>query len=255
MDFTTVDGLLWLMGVLLPFIFLQRRLHFELQAVLLLLLRRQEVALGLFSFLFLPGVLLHEASHYVAATLLGVRTGRFSLLPRLMPGGKLQLGYVETEQTDFFRDAVIGAAPLITGGLAIAFIGLDRLGLLPLVNAVAAGNANAFWATLGSLPSRPDFWLWFYLAFAVSTTMLPSPSDRRGWLPLGLTIGGLVALALLAGAGPWMLSNLAPLLNRGMRALAAVFGVSLAIHLVLVVPLRFLRGALSKLTGLSVLAD
>jgi hypothetical protein len=57
------DGVLIFAGCLLAFLLFQRWLHGELQAVLLLLTRRPVTALGIFSLLFFPGVLIHEASH------------------------------------------------------------------------------------------------------------------------------------------------------------------------------------------------
>ena len=246
------DGLIWLVLLLGPLLFMQRRLHFEIQALLMILTRRPEVAFGLFSLLFFPGVLLHETSHFLMARLMGVRTGRFSLIPQVLPGGKLQLGFVETANADPLRDALIGAAPLLSGGVAIAFLGLDRLALLPLAAYFTAQDWPGFWNALRALPSQPDFWLWFYLAFAVSSTMLPSPSDRRAWMPVVLVLALVVGLGLLGGAGPWMLEHLAPLLNRALRVLAAIFGISLGIHLVLWLPFRILHALASKATGLRV---
>lgn len=243
------DGLFWLLVFVGLLLFVQRRLHFELQAVFLVLTRRRETALGLFSLLFFPGVFLHEGSHYLMARLLGVRTGRFSLLPRVVSGGQLQLGFVETAPADPLRDAMIGAAPLLSGGAVIAFLGLHRLGLLPLVAYFLAQDWNGLFKAFSTLPELPDFWLWFYLAFAISTTMLPSAADRRAWLPLGLVMAALVILALLAGAGPWMIEHLSAWLNQIFRALAVVFGISLAIHMVLWLPLRLLRSLLCRLTG------
>ena len=75
--------------------------------------------MAIFSFIFLPGVFLHELSHFIMAKLLGVRTGRFSLLPQSLPDGRLQLGYVETTRSDIVRDSLIGAAPLIVMALWI----------------------------------------------------------------------------------------------------------------------------------------
>src|SRR3972149_1644635 len=124
---THVDGLMWLLLVLGPLIFVQRKLHRESQAVFLLLTRHKEISLALFSLLFFPGVLLHEMSHYITARLLGVKTGRFSLLPTPLPDGRLRLGFVEAESVDFVRDALIGAAPLLTGGLFVAYAGIQRL--------------------------------------------------------------------------------------------------------------------------------
>src|SRR5512142_3077223 len=119
-----------------PLLFAQRWLHREIQWVFLLLTRSQALALGLFSLLFFPGVLLHELSHFLMARLLGVRTGRFSLLPSLVEGGKLRLGFVETAEADLVRDALIGAAPLITGGAAVAYLGITHLGLTALASHV-----------------------------------------------------------------------------------------------------------------------
>jgi len=82
--------------------------------------------------------------------------------------------------------------------------------------------------------------------------MLPSASDRRGWLPLGLTVGGLVAMAVVAGAGPWMLENLAPGLNQLLRALAVVLAISLVVHGVLLVTVWALRRLIERLTGMRV---
>jgi hypothetical protein len=237
-----------------PLLFAQRWLHREIQWVFLLLTRSQAVALGLFSLLFFPGVVLHEFSHFLMARLLGVRTGRFSLLPSLVQDGRLRLGYVETAETDILRDALIGTAPLIAGGAVVAYLGISRLGLIPLANDIGGGNWPGLWQGLLALPGQPDFWLWFYLAFTVSSTMLPSASDRRAWLPIILVALALIGIALLVGAGPWMLDNLAPLFDRAMQALATIFGVSLSLHIVLLVPFRLLRGLISQLTGTRIVA-
>jgi hypothetical protein len=171
-------------GVLCAFHPRPALLHRELQGIFLLLTRRPAVALGLFSLLFFPGVLLHEVSHFLTAKLLRVRTGRFSVMPKVLPDGRLRMGYVETAPSDTLRDALIGAAPLVTGSLLIAYLGAYRLGLSALATLALQENWDVFWAWLGALPNQPDFWLWFYLAFTISSTMLPSASDRRAWLPI-----------------------------------------------------------------------
>jgi len=242
---------MWLLLVLGPLIFVQRRLHRETQAVFLLLTRHKEISLALFSLLFFPGVLLHELSHYITARLLGVRTGRFSLLPTPLPDGRLRLGFVETESVDFFRDALIGAAPLLTGGLFVAYAGIQRLRLTLLWDSLAYGSQPVRDA-VAAIPAQVDFWLWFYLAFTVSSMMLPSASDRRGWLPLGLVIVCLVVLALLGGAGPWMLAHIAPTLNQALQAIAVTFGISMFLHLALLLPVWSIRKVISRMTGLEV---
>ena len=235
-----------------PLLFFQRRLHREVQILLLLLTRSPTVSLGIFAILFFPGVLLHEFSHFMMAQLLMVRTGRFSLVPQVLPEGQLRLGYVETAPTDLFRDALIGAAPLISGGAAVALLGSSRLGLTPLAGFLSQQAWPAFWDALRLLPQQNDFWVWFYLTFAVSSTMLPSASDRHAWLPISVVFVALVGLALVTGVGPWMMVNLAPPLDRFLQILTTIFGISLALHLALLIPIWVLRGLISRLTGLRV---
>lgn len=257
---TSLDGLWWLLVLIGPLLFLQRWLNHEIQAVFLLLTRRAEVALAIFSLLFFPGVLLHEASHYLVAFILGVRVGRFSLIPRLLPQGKakngqtarLQLGFVETARTDIVRDALIGAAPLIFGGAFVAYAGLAKLGLDTLWNDILSEQTGILQTIQVGIHSHPDFWLWFYLAFAVSSTMLPSASDRRAWLPIGLSSVLLLGLGLLSGAGPYLIHHLAGPLNQTLRAVAAVVGISLGIQLVFAIPVYGLRRFLNRITHLEV---
>lgn len=238
--------------MLAPLLLVQRWLHREIQAVLLILTRRPALTIGLFSFLFFPGVALHETSHFLMARLLGVRTGRFSLLPKMLPDGKLRMGYVETNATDFLRDALIGAAPLLAGGACVAYIGISRLGLAPLSGAIQTNAWSSLNEMLLQLPRQPDFWLWFYLTFTISSTMFPSASDRRGWLPVGLITLSLTGIALLAGAAPWMAKNLAPVLNTVLSSLATVFAISLLPHIALALPVGLLRRIISRVTGITI---
>lgn len=254
MNLSAIDGLIYLVISLLLFLLVQRWLHGELQAILLLLTRRPSLTIGLFSLIFFPGVLLHEVSHYLAAVILRVKTGRFSVIPRVLADGKIRMGYVETAVTDPLRDTLIGTAPLVTGLAVMAALGASKLGLVPLAGLVFQGQWSAFFGGLQAVTHLQDFWLWFYLAFTVSSTMLPSASDRRAWLPVILTIVVLLVIALLAGAGTWMMAHIAAPVNSGLRILAVVFGVSLMIHLALALPAWLLRLVISRITGMRVIA-
>jgi hypothetical protein len=180
--------------------------------------------------------------------LLGVRTGRFSVLPRAMPGGRLQLGFVETASADIFRDALIGLAPLLAGSLFVAYAGYYRLGLPDAWESLVNGSSGLL-SILNELHLKPDFWLWFYLTFAVSSTMLPSPSDRHAWLPLVIVAVVLLLVSILVGAGPWLLANLSSPFNQALRSLAMVVGIATAIHFVLLPPVWLMRQGLMKATG------
>jgi hypothetical protein len=243
---------LYLLLLLVPLLYLQRFLQREIQAIFLLLTRQPEISMVLFSLIFLPGVLLHETSHFLMAHLLGVRTGRFSIIPKKVESGRLQLGYVETASSDFFRDALIGFAPLVTGGIFVAFVGVSRLGLNIIWESITQGQMSSFSLVLKSIVDRPDFWLWFYLTFAVSSTMMPSASDRRAWLPLILVIIILLGLVLLMGVGPWLLTQAGLAIKAALDAITMVFGITVLIHLILLPPAWMIRKVVSRIAGLQV---
>ena len=249
MQFT---GLLWFAFLLVPLVYLQRLLHREIQIIFYLITRNKPLTIAIFSMIFFPGVFLHELSHFLMAKILGVRTGKFSLLPKSLDTGHLQLGYVETEQTDILRDSLIGLAPIIAGTLFVAYAGVIQLRLDALWHVFSNGQVELFWMGLRLLPTVPDFYLWFYLTFAVSSTMLPSESDRHAWLPLGMWIGALLVLAVFSGAGVWMLNNLAPVFDPLLRSVALLFALSDIVHIVLLIPLYGIRQVMTYTMQLQV---
>ena len=249
---TQLTGLIWFMFMLAPLILLQRLLHHEIQAVFLILTRDPGLTMGLFSIIFLPGVFLHELSHFLMAKILFIPTGKFSIFPKSLPGGRLQLGYVETARSDPVRDSLVGAAPLIVGTLFVAYVAIYHLQLRVLLDVFRNGQLDLFWMGVRSLPNARDFYVWFYLAFAVSSTMMPSESDRHAWLELIISIGVLLGIALLIGAGPWMLSNIAPRLSNFLSSVAVIFGLSAFVHVLLVLPTALAHRLLSRATGVDV---
>lgn len=247
---TQFTGLLWFLLMLVPLIFSQRVLHREIQIVLFLGSGGSaRFTMAIFSILFFPGVVLHEFSHFIMAKLLFVRTRNFSVIPKMMPEGYLRMGYVEVAATDIVRDSLIGAAPLILGSLVVAYIAIERMYLVPLWNVLRNGQLELFWLGITLLPNVKDFALWFYLTFAISGSMLPSQSDRHAWLPLGLAVLVLFSLALFAGAGSWMVTNLAPPLNNFLESVATLFGLSAAVHGILIPPVMLTHKLLARWRG------
>jgi len=238
--------------VLIPLVFLQRYLHREIQAVLLILTRDPRFTIVIFQMIFFPGVLLHEGSHYLMAKFLRVRTGRFSVIPRSLSDGRLQLGFVETAKSDVVRDSLIGAAPLIFGTIFVAFVAVYKLDMRVLWDTFRNGQFGLFWLGLTYLPRVKDFYLWFYLAFVVSSTMMPSESDRHAWLELVISVGILFVIALLIGVGPWVVTTIAPFVSNFLSSVAVILGLSAIFHMILILPIYLLHRLLVRLTGLDV---
>lgn len=247
-----IDGLLWLLALIGALILTQRQLHRQIQTTFLLLTRQPEISIALFSILFLPGIALHEFSHWLSARLVGVRTGRFSVIPRRMEDGRLRLGYVETAETDIFRDALIGAAPLITGGIFIVYAGYIHFKGAQILQSLTPMSWESLRSVASTVYSQPDFWIWFYLTLAISSTMFPSSSDRKAWLPVGLVILLLVGLVLLSGVGPWVAKNVSPFINSVIWSSVFVLGISFIVQILLLVPFFLSSRILMRVTGLKV---
>lgn len=242
------SSLAWFLLGVISLAILQRWLHLEIQSILFLITRRIDLALTIFSILFFPGVLLHELSHYLAAWVLRVPVGKISLIPQPLPNGRLRMGYVETASTDFLRDALIGTAPLITGSIFVAYTGFVQLGFTTIWETVSIGDLP----DISQVTNQPDFWIWFYLIFVVSSTMFPSASDRRAWTPILFLVATIVGLLLISGTGPWIWEHFGTTLLGIIHIVSLIFVLSAIVHLVLLLPVWLLRQLLEKSTGLRV---
>lgn len=137
----------------------------------------QKLLVILYSIIFLPGTIVHELSHFLVAAVLGVHIANLSILPEISEE-KVTLGTLGIAQTDLFRRAFIGLAPLFIGTAAIIG-GLSYL----------AGSDF-------TLPLWQDF-LILYLVFQVSNTMFSSPQDLETLPELLVLIFVLTLLAVL----------------------------------------------------------
>jgi len=205
-----------------------------------------------FSIIFLPGVLIHESRHFITARSLGVRTGSLSIVPRPLSNGKIQLGYVETVRSDVIRDALIGIAPFLSGSIFVALAGLYRLGIVSLIDQNTALTLEFLMDDIRNIYDSPDFWLWFYLTFTVSSTMMPSASDRRAWLPMALLLFVFIGITILIGIGPWLLEIFIEPITFALESLLLVIGISVFFHCLLIFPTWLFRLLLERITGYEV---
>lgn len=244
------DGFIFFTVSILVLILAQRLLQREIQIILLLLTRRPNLAIGIFSILLLPGVFIHEISHLFMAIMLRVNVKKISLLPEVTKQGKIRLGFVQTTKSDVIRDSLIGLAPFIIGLFMVAYIGTQKLGFTALVGATYEANLSKFLVLLKNLPEMTDFGLWFYLAFAISTTMIPSEADRQSWKIIFLVIAIILAVVIISGLGDWMLDNIYPVINKWLLSISFVLMVSILIHLLILIPFWSLRKAIFNVAGL-----
>jgi hypothetical protein len=104
----------------------------------------------------LPGTLVHEICHLVAALLFNGKPSRFSIIPKKEADGSLTLGHVTINNLRWYNGVLIGMAPLVISLtmllLAPNHWSIGRLGLRDYL----------FWMVAAlllpsSIPSKVDF--------------------------------------------------------------------------------------------------
>jgi len=226
---------------------LERMAHRKLQEIALLLTGHVDAAIYLYSIPLLPGVALHELSHAVMARLLGVPVRNMTLFPQRQRGGAVRLGSVEVLRSDNVRSALIGAAPLFAGLLALSLIGLLVFDGSAVAGALVAGDPGAIAGSILATLQTPDSLLWFYIVFAIANSMMPSASDTQSWPPV---IGCLSLLAAAIALFAVDLARaLAPALEMALRWLAAALAITAFIDLAVVALLWCIALVVARATG------
>ncbi|RMG94827.1 MAG: hypothetical protein D6706_13120 [Chloroflexi bacterium] len=246
---------IWTAVSVLVLLLLQRWIHTHLHGLSLLITGRPQLAVVIYAIVLLPGVFLHELSHWLTATLLGVRTGRFSIIPQRQPDGSIQLGYVEYYRgatLGAFRESLIGGAPLIMGTAVILLIGFRIFGITELAVAIQSGQVDALTLALGDVFRTPDFLVWLYLLFAVSNAMMPSRSDRRAWPAFFVTMLILIGLLYVLGILNVLMNDLVGPLTTVFGYLGLAFSMAIGVDLVFMGFIALLEEIISRIKGVRV---
>lgn len=147
------------------------------------------ISINLLSFLFLPGVIIHELSHFLAAVILFVPVGDMEFTPKINPSG-LKLGSVEIAKTDPIRRSVIGFAPVFAGlMIVIGIVYFFSSNILFFKEKDAYVFVSAVLGTV-------------YLLFAISNTMFSSKADMEGTIEILITLLIVFIAAYIFGFRP-----------------------------------------------------
>ena len=230
MMLNTWAPLLACLGLLVALWWVSRRLAYFFVSTLYLITRSQPVAVALYAILILPGTLVHETSHWLAARLTGVRTGNVTILPKLTRQGTLQLGSVDVHGGNLWQHTVIGLAPMLVGSLLTVWLSYGLVNVNALRSALAMGQWQGLAAILDASLSHPDATLGIYLLFTVSDAMFLSASDRAPIQRMLLYLGGILALLYLVGLLPSMPSDWVTAVRNAFTVFAWGLAVALLVH-------------------------
>ena len=245
----------WVAFALIILLVMQRWIHTHLHGLSLLLIGKPERAVILYAIILLPGVFLHEVSHWLTATLLGVRTGTFSVIPKMQSDGTVQLGYVEYYKGRTLgpiRESMIGGAPLIAGTAVILLIGFHVFSVTELAAAIQSGEIEALSVALGQVFQTADLVLWLSRLFAVATGMMSSRSDRgaqpaRWW--------SMAALGIILSLLGWMgliIDSLAGPATTVFGYLGLALSMAIGVNIFFMAIIAGFEGLVSQIKGVSV---
>ena len=172
-------GAIFIAEILLIFI-LSSIVARKISSVLLRLTRSRKVTIYLMSLIFLPGIIIHELSHYFCASLLFVRVGKINFLPKISDSEKVTMGSVEIEKTDPIRRFLIGASPF--------FFGMVIICVVPFY---IFRNGNSVFPPDNAMEILIILFITYFL-FTVANSMFSSKKDMEGSLVL------LIFLAVIA---------------------------------------------------------
>ncbi|MBI5958723.1 MAG: hypothetical protein HY866_08310 [Chloroflexi bacterium] len=235
--------------VLIALVFVEKWIHSHLYGVGLLLSDDKKTATALYYLLLSPGVFVHEFTQYLVAGALNVKIKRLMAWPEAQDDGTLRLNFVQVKQANRAQAAIIGAAPLLVGLGLIWVISNNILNLETLLKALGSGDIETIGPALQQLGSKPDFYLWLYLMFAIGNAMLPTSADREGWpLFLGILAGAIIFLVLI-GTGDVLLEKFTGPVAHGVGLLTTAFGAVLVVEVCGIILIAFAEEILERTTG------
>ncbi len=237
--------------ILLPTLHLERWIHQHLYGVgWLLFPKDRQRATILYYLILLPGVFLHEFTQWLVAGALKLKTSKIKIWPKPLANGTLRLDFVRLSGKNVSRAsaAVFETAPLIVGVAVILFISQRVLEVDLLLEAFKTADLGIVQAAFGLVLSKPDFWLWLYLLFAVGNAMVPTENLNLSWLLLlSLVIGAALLIVGLIIPGSGIFAVQAPLAN-ALNLLATAASTILVMDLLAVVALGLTERLLERIT-------
>lgn len=223
------------LGILLLFLYFFHRAiikYFSLASYLAF--GTSKIGVYLYFLFFLPGVILHELSHLLTASILGVPTGKLTIFPHKTDEG-WSLGQVASAETDILRSSLIGLAPIVIGAASLVFIVNFGLGIK---NFAEIRNLFPTWQTFICL----------YLILTFTNTMFLSQEDRTSiWaFPSLLVILFLFGRAMgLVG----VLTAVESFFYQIVSPLILSFSLTVLVDFLFFLPLVLLTEALVKVRG------
>jgi len=188
---------------------------------------------------FLPGVFIHELSYWLAAGILNVHAKSSIQWPEAQEIAELDLSFVELERnTNPLKLALITLAPIFTGLIVVWTIGNNILDFSSFCTTISSGELDDISLAVRNLTNTTDFWLWIYLLFVISNTMIPKLANLKGLQGVLIAVAVAAGVLIVIGVGePVVLGTLNGPVADALNILSGVFVVMIFIDIMFVVGL------------------
>ena len=182
----------------------------------------KNIALWLYSIIFVPGTFIHETSHFVMATILFVPTGEMKLIPEYQEKG-IKLGELAIAKTDPIRRFLIGISPII-------------LGLTLILGFLYFASHNTHYLDM------KIYLLLGYITFVIGNTMFSSKKDLEGAWKFFLVIGSiLIFLIFTKTINTTNLTSLLELNSNILTETSKLLLIPITIDLVLILFFKYTK--------------
>lgn len=199
---------------------------------------------------FLPGVALYEFIIWLIAGLLDVRVERSFNLPEKQEIGELRLNFVKlSRRTTPYKASIINVSPLLFGIVITWFIANNVIRVQDSLSLMNDGTLNNLGDTISQLTQQPDFWLWIYLLFTITNTMMPDRGVIRVWLRGGSIVIIVLGLIFVFGANTLVNDEIFTPFVRGLNTLSGVFAFMIALNVFAVALLALVENTIEYITG------
>jgi hypothetical protein len=201
---------------------------------------------------FLPGIILHEFVYWMVAGFLNVRADRVLAWPEKQEIGQLKLNFIKlSKNVGPIKLAVISTAPLIFGLAVVWLIANNVFHIEGFLKIMGSGELTDVSAAVRQLTATPDFWIWFYLTFTISNTMMPHTIQhlRGWWVIIGAIAAAAVVLIFLGAGNQVLVNNLGGPVNNSLNILSGTLLVIMGIDIFMVGVLGTIEALIERVTG------
>jgi hypothetical protein len=188
---------------------------------------------------------------WLTAGVVNVRADRAIQWPHPQEIAELRLDFIRLAKgTGQFKLAVITLSPLVVGIGVVWLVASQVLNVSDILDTAGGGSLDDIAGALRHLIAVPDFWLWVYLLFTVSNTMMPDFRNLRGLRAALWILLAIASVAVLMGIssevfGPLLVGPVADALN----LLSSAFAVIIGIDLLAVAVLGAAESVIERVTG------